>query len=168
MRKRMIVWLPLLLAACNLQQAPQTSPTVAPVDNRPQDSASVTPGSEAQPTLQPTPTQLVLTTVTALPFPTTLDLGNNGNPVSTMDAALADERYELQVRANEAVGINYDVTVTRGTVFMIMQGPDGLIWQKTFTATEKGREEVTITEGGTYEVLVTHEQLEGSYAVSWD
>jgi hypothetical protein len=167
MKLPMIMLLPFLLVACNLQQEPQASPTVAPVVDTPPGIASQTPLLQTQPTLLPTPTQLVLTTVTPLPVPTTIDIiGGDTRP--TLDATLADERYELQARANQTVGINYDVTVTRGTVMMIMQGPDGLIWEKTFTTTEKGREEIAVTQGGTYEILVTRQQLDGNYAVSWD
>jgi hypothetical protein len=42
------------------------------------------------------------------------------------------------------------------------------VWQKVFTASEAGRAEVQIEQGGTYEVLVDRENLDGSYAVSWD
>ena len=34
--------------------------------------------------------------------------------------------------------------------------------------TEQGREEIAITQGGTYEILVMREQLDGNYSVSWD
>ena len=48
------------------------------------------------------------------------------------------------------------------------QGPDGLIWEKTFTATEAGREPVSIVSGGIYEILVDRQNLDGNYAVSWE
>ena len=157
----------LLLAACNLQQGPELTPTTAPVAETPLISVTALP-SPVLPTLQPTPTQMTLVTQTPLVAPTTIDIDSGGSAKPKMDAALADERYELNARANSTVGINYDVTLTSGTVMMILQGPDGLIWQKTFTETEKGREEIAITQGGTYEILVIREQLDGNYSVSWD
>jgi hypothetical protein len=164
----MLLLLPVLLVGCNLQQGPQTSPTPALDDDEPPIISSSTPPLPNQPTLLPTPTQLVLTTATPLAVPTTIDISGSDGARATLDATQADERYELQVRDDSTVGINYDVTVNRGTVVIFVQGPDGLLWQKTFTTTEAGREEIAITQGGTYEVLVTHEQLDGNYAVSWD
>jgi hypothetical protein len=64
--------------------------------------------------------------------------------------------------------VNFEVTITSGTVEMLMQGPEGVVWQKTFSSSETGREEVTVAQGGSYEILVTRRNLEGSYAVSWD
>ena len=51
---------------------------------------------------------------------------------------------------------------------MILQGPDGLLWEKMFTATEVGREDVTIITGGLYEILVDRQNFSGNYAVSWE
>ena len=86
-----------------------------------------------------------------------------------MDAAAADDRYELQVRDGHTIGVNYNITVTQGSVTMTMQGPDGIVWQKTFTATrENSRAEVTIQQGGTYEILVDINHFDGNYSISWD
>ena len=93
----------------------------------------------------------------------------SGTGIPTIDAAQADERYPITARDGASLGVNYEVTIgARGTVTMIMQGPDGVLWQHTFTASETGRAEVQIEQGGTYEVLVFRENLDGSYAVSWD
>ena len=51
---------------------------------------------------------------------------------------------------------------------MTMQGPDGVVWQKTFTTTENSRAEVTIQQGGTYEILVDINNFDGNYSISWD
>ncbi|MBZ0300113.1 MAG: hypothetical protein K8J31_10245 [Anaerolineae bacterium] len=162
--------LALLLAACNLQQQPPLSPTADDALTTPQQAATTTPPQAvtALPTLRPTPTQLTLVTVTQPAAPTPLDF-NTGAGQPTLDAALADERYEIQVRSGAAIGVNYEVTIgTHGTVSMTLQGPDGVVWQQAFTASESGRKEVQIEQGGTYEVLVDRENLDGSYSVSWD
>ena len=43
-----------------------------------------------------------------------------------------------------------------------------MLWQKVFTASETGREEVQIEQGGAYVILVNRQNLDGSYSVSWD
>jgi hypothetical protein len=91
-----------------------------------------------------------------------------GPDVPTMDAALADQRYEIEVRDGRTVGVNYDVTVIRGSVLMVMQGPDGVVWQKTLTASETSRAEITVQQGGTYEVLVDIQNFDGQFQLSWD
>lgn len=178
--RRIILLISLLLTACNLQQQPPT-PTIPPTqpDNMATaaNPAPTTLDSQLTPpvaTLQPTPTQITLVTAT-LPSaaPTTVDFGNGSNPntegLPTMDAALADERYTIEVRAGASIGVNYEITIEdSGTVSMTLQGPDGVLWQQVFTASETGRAEVTVEQGGTYEVLVDRENLDGSYSVSWD
>ena len=160
----------LLLAACNLQQAPPTTPTaegppeITPPTTQPTRITPERPNN--LPTLLPTPTQMNLIT-TAPPGPTPLNF-ESGTPGPTLDAALADDRYELEAGANSTRGINFEVTVTQGAVHMTMQGPDGILWQRTFTNSETGRDEVTITQGGTYEILIDRENFDGNYALSWD
>ena len=161
----------LLLTACNLQQ--QTTPT--PVATALPAQVSPTPESVQPttplPTLQPTPTQILLVTTTPDLNPTTVDFANGGTPVPgqpTRDAAGFDERYEVVTRDESTITVIFDVTVDSGAIIMIMQGPDGLVWEKTFTTTEAGREAVAITAGGTYEILVDRQNLSGNYAVSWE
>jgi hypothetical protein len=168
---RLYLFTALLLTACNLQQQPPAPTTAAPTAEAPPAVASVTP--DLRPTLllatlQPTPTPFFLVTATLPAIPTVLN-APGGSAQPTLDAALADERYEIQVRAGATIGVNYEITIgQRGTVTLSLQGPDGLVWQQVFTASETGRAEVTIEQGGTYEILVDHERLDGSYAISWD
>jgi hypothetical protein len=164
----------LLLTACNLQQQAPTPTNLPPTSTEAEAQTAPSPipagqsTAPAQPTLVATPTQLILVTATLSAPPTTINAGS-GTGVPTIDAAQADERYPITVRDGASLGVNYEVTIgARGTVTMIMQGPDGILWQQTFTASEIGRAEVQIEQGGTYEVLVFRENLDGSYAVSWD
>ena len=171
--RRITLLITLLLTACNLQQAP--TPTNLPptsTEANAQTAPSPNPAGQvtapAQPTLQATPTQLILVTATLSAPPTTINAGS-GTGVPTLDAASADERYPIEARAGASLGVNYEVTIgARGTVTMIVQGPDGILWQHTFTASEIGRADVQVEQSGTYEVLVFRENLDGSYAVSWD
>lgn len=163
----------LLLAACNLQQQPPTPTPLPPTqpDSQEQSFASATPPAAMTPlpTLLPTPTQPVLVTATLSGPPTTVNIEGGGEGLPTLDAALADERYAIEARNSATLGLNYEVTIgARGVVSMTMQGPDGVVWQKVFTTSETGRAEVGIEQGGTYEVLVDRENLDGSYSVSWD
>ena len=176
--RRFLLPLCLLLAACNLQQQPPAAITPSPAPPDEQISTSLPPQTQPtavlptiqpglQPTLQPTPTQITLVTVTLPPQPTTVEFSNlEGLP--TLDPALADEQYELQVRDGATVGVNYEVTLITGTVDMVLQGPDGVLWQKTFTSSETGRAEVQVEQGGTYQVLVDRNRFDGNYSVSWD
>lgn len=173
MRSLILILLVLLLAACNLQQQPVTTPTAqTPAeDANPQTVPTLTPQPGALPTLLPTPTQLSLVTVTQLPLPTTIDFGSESTPATPgprLDPAQADDHYQIEARAGATVGLNYDVTLERGTVELYLQGPEGLLWQKTFTSSETGRHEITNAAGGTYEVLVNIESFDGNYALSWD
>jgi hypothetical protein len=151
-----------LLAACNLQQVPPTATLADPqtvASPAPADALPITP------TLRPTPTQIFLVTTTPDSAPTPLNFGT-GQP--TQDAAQFNERYEVNVRDDTPIAVIYDITITRGSLLMLLQGPDGVVWEQSFTATEAGRAEVTITQGGTYEILVRRENFDGNYSVSWE
>ncbi len=163
------IMLLVVLAACNLQQVSPTSTPISVTDQQPDIGSTDIPS-------QPTPLPLLSLTPNAveqggLP-PTAVPLGSTpgvvGTGVPTLDSAAADDRYELQVRDGRTVGVNYNVTVTQGSVTMTMQGPDGVVWQKTFTTTENSRAEVTIQQGGTYEILVDINNFDGNYSISWD
>ncbi|MBZ0285474.1 MAG: hypothetical protein K8L97_32390 [Anaerolineae bacterium] len=155
----------LLLSGCNLAFNPPP-PTTLPTFTAESESVNTlepsrTPfGTTAQPpTLLPPP-------LPTSNLPTAIPLGTAGTP--TVNAALADQRYELQVRPNHTIGVNYTITMTRGTVTLVLQGTDGLVWQQTFTTAETGRAEVPIKQGGMYEVLATIENFDGNFNISWD
>lgn len=173
--RRLALLITLLLTACNLQQQAPTPTSLPPISTEAntQTAPSPIPAGQAtvpaQPTLIATPTQLTLVTATLSAPPTTLNNTGSGSGVPTLDAAQADERYPIEARSGATLGVNYEVTIgARGTVAMTVQGPDGILWQHTFTASETGRAEVRVEQGGTYEILVFRENLDGSYAVSWD
>jgi len=156
----------LFLSGCNLAFSPPP-PTTLP---------TFTPELQSVNTLAPTRTPFGAVTQqpTLLPpplptnnLPTIIPLGATaGTP--TLNAALADQRYELRANPNHTIGINYTITMTRGTVTLVLQGVDGLVWQQTFTAAETGRAEVPIKQGGTYEVLATIENFDGNFSITWD
>ena len=58
--------------------------------------------------------------------------------------------------------------MTLGSVTLTMQGPDGAVWQKTFTASETGRIEVVVKQSGAYDVMAQTDHFEGNYQLSWD
>lgn len=163
----------LVLAACNLQQGDPTPTTSSTQQPQQDDDTQPTPSQPSLATLRPTPTSLPLVTqaTSAQPgIPTAVPLGSTpGNALTpTLNPAEADQRYELQARAGQTVGVNYVVTITSGTIHFTMQGPDGVVWQKTLTTSETSRAEVPVTQGGTYEILVQIERFDGNYSVSWD
>jgi hypothetical protein len=160
----------LILAACNLQQGPPTDAATAAPDQSTSSPAPLPTEADSLPPLQATPTQLPLLPIISATLPSAPTTSATLIPgtLPTLDAAQADERFELSIRAGDRIGVNFEVTISSGTVMMQMQGAEGVVWQKSFSASETGREEVTVTQGGTYELLVTRRNLEGSYAVSWD
>lgn len=172
-----------ILPACNLQQAPEATESIAP----PVEESVLTPTVENAPQatgespLLPTPLQqntaeappLVITATlpplnTLAPQGSTGDSSNSTALPPTLDPAQADNLHEIQARANTQIGLNYEATVEGGSVQLILQGPDGVIWEKTLTQTETDRIEFTTTQAGTYMVLVEINQLAGNYSISWD
>jgi hypothetical protein len=166
-----------LLAACNLQQGDPT-PTLNMTGQPPQDASPQPSLTSPLPTLRPTPTSLPLASqsaATPLPgIPTVIPLGGGtpgtpgGTLIPTLNPTDADQRYEMTVQDGKTIGVNYVVTITSGTINLTLQGPDGVVWQKTLTASETSRAEVPIKLGGTYEILVQIDRFDGNYSVSWD
>jgi hypothetical protein len=157
------------LSACNLQMSPALTPTivVTQAQDVPPTLTPVPVGSTAQPTLAPPP---LPTPTVGIVTPIPLGVGTpglTGTGVPTLSAALADDRYEIQVRPNATIGVNYTVNVITGSVTFTLQGPDGVLWQKTITATENTRVEVVVQQGGLYEVLVDINNFDGNYSLSW-
>jgi hypothetical protein len=163
-----------VLSACNLQQQGDPTPLVS-ITIHPQQATPTQALNPLLPTLLPTPTSLPLASLVAVSpqpgIPTAIPLGvgtPNNALTSTLNAAEADQHYELTVRDNKTIGVNYIVTLVTGTVSMTLQGPDGVVWQKTLTVSETSRAEVPIKQGGIYEILVQIENFDGNYSVSWD
>lgn len=172
-----------LLTACNLQQASDgttpeaTSEVIQQTDPSPTvESAPAQPTTEHSPLL-PTPVQVTavappVVTATLPPLNTLPPQGSSGENGTalppTLDPASADNIHEIEARANTQIGLNYEATVEGGSVQLILQGPDGIIWEKTLTQTETDRIEFTTTQAGTYRVLVNINQLAGNYSILWD
>jgi hypothetical protein len=163
-----------LSAACNLQMSPAVTPTtMITTPEQPVLPTDPPAGDTLQPTLAPpplgaTPTQFVpgQTQPTVIPLGGTPGLVGTGIP--TLPAALADDRYEIRARPNSTVGLNYNVTLVTGTVTFTVQSADGVLWQKTFTASEASRVEFAIQGGGTVELLVDIDRFDGNYSLNWD
>ena len=155
-----------LVAGCNLQSQPRETeaPTSEPTLNVTQ-APLVTP-TNALPPLQATPTQLPLFGQPTVAVTTTINV--IGNPNITLptrfDPALADQRFEVEARSDgETIGIVYEVTINTGSVFMVLQGVDGIVWQMTLTASENSRADVSVPKAGVYELLIDAQNLSGGY-----
>lgn len=162
----------LLLAACNLQAVPPT-PTAATMEppaplTTATDLPTRTPAVDAAatPTLQPTPTQQVFTSVTADAPPTVLNAGSPVPGGPTLDAAQADGVSDVTISGS--VDLIYTVEVTRGTLTFTVQGGPGIIWQQVFTATEDSRATITAPQDGVYQLLINTENFDGSYSFRWE
>ncbi len=161
-----------LLAACNLSTTPATpttAPTQTPIgEGLPTEAAPVNdsqPAATNRPTLMPPPPVIGQPGITTTPLLLVTPLSTGA---ATLPAAGADDRYEVQARAGRKLGLNYDITVLTGTIDLTFQGPPGILWQKTFTITEKSRVEFEITQAGTYEILIERINFDGNYSFGWD
>jgi hypothetical protein len=169
MRIRLVLGLALLaavLAACNLSTSPRATATPRPTSTPPTPVLSPPPTLPGQPTLLPTPTQALLPPP-LLPAPTEpVRIPAPGLP--TIDPATAAGRYPASVRAGGTLALAYDVTITRGSLTFTIQGAEGLVWQRTFNATESGRHEFVSAQGGEYELLVQTQSFDGGYNFRWE
>lgn len=167
----------LVLAGCNLSPAPLASETVAPSVTAPPAAATQQPTRTPQSTLPPlpaTPTQF-FPGQAASPQPVTLAAPDANPPAAeplpqaTIDPATANDRYEITARSGQQVGIIYEVAIPAGmSLSMVVQGPDGVVWQRTLTADASTREEFAVEQGGVYELLLFRQGSNISYAFSWD
>lgn len=185
LRYAVLLFAALGLAACNLGQAAPT-PTMDPNILETWTPVPVTPivqPTDASPIPSgrslPTPLPMTNTPDGVPPRPVTpvlltpLPIGaQNANPAAgglpARSPAGAASRYPITLRPGETVGINYAVTVLGGSVTLVFQGPEGILWQKTFTASEADRAQVTVQTGGSYEVLAFTDRFNGSYDLTWD
>lgn len=165
----------LIITACNLQQTPlNPTPTLQPTPTTlslPTEQPTRTP--IGQPTAQSLPSSLIAPTLSTIQTPTVVPLGVSPNPASgtvipTVSTQQAVKSTTIQVPTGKTVGLNYVVTITSGSVTLTMQGPAGVVWQKTFTASETGRVEVPIQQAGAYDVMAQTDRFEGHYELSWD
>lgn len=164
----------LLLPACTLEQAVPT-PTVHPDILQTWTPVPVTPivqptAASPAPPGQVVPTALPLNQNNAAepPRPVTPVLLTPLGVQAVPGAAGAAARYTLTLRPGETVGVNYAIHVLTGSVTLVFQGAEGVLWQQTFTVSETNRAAVTAPRGGVYEVLVFTERFDGSYDLSWD
>src|SRR4029079_16253329 len=93
---------------------------------------------------------------------------SSGTIIPTISTLEAVKSTTIQAAAGKTVGLNYVVTMTTGSVILTMQGPSGVVWQKTFTASETGRIEVAIQQTGANDVMAHIDHFEGNYQLSWD
>ncbi len=173
--RRAFLWLMAgLLAACNLQAATPTIP--ASETPPPATEAPTATSAPLQPTLLPTPGQFrpgqpeqPLQPLPPPPLPVTINApGGSLNAQPTLDPAVADDRYEVEVGAGETRAIVYEVTLTHGGLALQIQGADGVVWRKVLNASESSREAFTVQQGGVYELLVFRQNFDGSYAFRWE
>ena len=168
----LIIGLSCVLTACNLQQTPlNPTPTLQPTPTAlTQSTEQPTRTPIGQPTAQST---LVAPPLPNLITPTALPLGANATPgsgtiIPTVSTQQAVQSTTIQVAAGKTVGLTYTVTMTSGSLTLTMQGPDGAVWQKTFTASETNRIEVVVKQGGEYAVMAQTDRFEGHYELSWN
>lgn len=150
-----------LLAACNLTTSPRPTPTPRATATPPTPVLTPPPTVPGLPTLLPTPTQALLPAPTdpaLIPAP--------GLP--TVDPSTAAGRYPVTLRPGDTVTLAYDVTITRGTVTFTIQGAQGLVWQRTFNASESGRHEFSSAQGGEFELVVQTQSFDGGYNFRWE
>lgn len=160
----------LLLTACNLRVGTPPAPTAptVPTLEAPTTAPSRTP--VGLPTLLPTPAQSLPGQEFVQPIPVTVNApGVNAPPgAPTLSAALADDRYEVTITSGGNIGLNYEAEILRGSLSLVFQGPDGIVWQQSLTVSDTQRIPLTIQQGGVYELLIFRQNFDGSYSFRWD
>lgn len=152
-----------LLSACNLSTSPRPTPTLRPTATPPTPVLTPPPTVPDLPTPLSTPTSIPL-----LPPLLTLPAFVPVPDLPTVDPAAAAGRFPVTLRPGETVALFYDITVVRGAVTFTVQGAQGLVWQRTFNASEAGRYELTSAQGGMFELLVQTQNFDGSYNFRWE
>jgi hypothetical protein len=166
-KKLLYVVLAMVCTACNLQTQPPVTLTSEPTAILASQTPALSPTSGLAP-LQATPTQLPLfggatATINILVTPGGGTV-TSATGAATLDAALFDGRFEVEARTDgETIGIVYDVTVFRGSILMVLQGANGIVWQKTLTTSEASRADVPVAQAGVYELLIDAQNLSGEY-----
>ncbi|MBI1279537.1 MAG: hypothetical protein GC179_15530 [Anaerolineaceae bacterium] len=171
-----VVGVSCLISGCNLQQTPldptptlQATPTAL---DQPTEQPTRTPiANQSVPSTQPSlvaPPGVILDTPTALPLGASPNAVTSGTVIPTVSTQQAVKSTTIQASGGKTVGLSYVVTMTSGSVTLTMQGPAGAVWQKTFTASETGRIEVTIPQSGAYDVMAQTDRFEGNYQLAWD
>ncbi len=172
----LVIGLSCVISGCNLQQTPlNPTPTLQPTPtalNQATDQPTRTPiGNQSISTTPPSlvaPPGVIAQTPTALPLGVSPNATTNGTIIPTVSTQQVIPSTSIQVGAGKTVGLSYAVTMTSGSLTLTMQGPDGGVWQKTFTASETGRIEVTIQQAGEYVVMAQTDRFQGNYQLSWD
>lgn len=79
-----------------------------------------------------------------------------------------NEQYSYAVAANRTLVVQYDITLTRGTVILWAVSPSGeVVWQQAFTESVADEAEIAAAEGGEYDIFSYVEQFSGSYQVGY-
>jgi hypothetical protein len=155
------------LSACNLESATpdpvtETPPPSTPLPDRPTESTEIRPEP-----LDTLPSRRAPT----LGLPVGTPLGERAPTVVPFPQTFRDE-YEIQAREGNTIIVNYialmDVGNT-GTVYLLLRDPDGAdIWRLAVEETvREGIEEIPAVTSGTYQLLATSENLDGTYSVSF-
>jgi len=158
-----------VLSACNLESAtpdPATEtplPSPLPAQPQPTEPAEIRPEpldtlpSRRAPTLElPVGTPLGERAPTVVPFPETFR-----------------DVYEIQAQEDNIIIVNYIALMdagNTGTVYLLLRDPDGAdIWRLAVEETvREGVEEIPAVTSGTYQLLATSQNLDGTYSVSFD
>ncbi|MGQ9888766.1 MAG: hypothetical protein ACUVSX_09790 [Aggregatilineales bacterium] len=170
MRIRLALGLALLvglLAACNLTASPRPTPTRRATATPPTPALTSPPTVPGLPPLLPTPTQALLPPLPQPPAPADPVLVP-GPGLPTVDPSAAAGRYPVTLRPGDTVALIYDIAIARGAVTFTVQGAQGLVWQRTFNASESGRHELFSAQGGEFELVVQTQSFDGSYNFRWE
>jgi hypothetical protein len=87
--------------------------------------------------------------------------------VPTLSTLEVDSRYSVEARANQTLILTLTLNLGAGRVSFTLQGPDGVVWQETFSVSETRRMEIPVESAGTYELMVQTQRFEGNYAIRW-
>jgi hypothetical protein len=175
-----ILHLSLLLAACNLEAAPEQPDTL------PTEATAPSPVPTTTQVQQPVDLQLDSVTATTLPLPEATITSPPGPAADHAELPAPDtsptanipfpqtfpDQHEVTIQQGRQLIINYDVIINnpgRGRVYLVVRDPAGeTIWQLPVIQTESAAVEIEIQRSGTHEILAAVENLSGRYSLSYE
>lgn len=79
------------------------------------------------------------------------------------------DRVAICVKAGQTVSLDYKVAVSKGTLNIALNSPDGIsVWQETFSQDAADALTVTTSDKGCYTLLFVGDKTGGSLDFAWE
>lgn len=79
------------------------------------------------------------------------------------------EKGSLQAERGQIITYDFDVTVSKGSLLIEWQNPDGeVFWSRHLVEGKSGHEDIAVELPGKYTILVQGKGFGGSFEVTWE